>query len=434
MPHHAISAKRQGRNGECARCPTIQYEIAREASEVVVKHGVTTNVQSITCALHPLPRPEDLPPELRPPGGGSAHPPSHAALTRRATDSSGESHSHPSPHANPLMRSSMRKNPLKQSFASLSSLQPQNSSSSLRGALSRKRGSGTDKSGPVRNSSWKLVGDSPGPSEREQAALTRMSMLSQLSNEEMSSSSKTLNASNSTAMQQQPAQAAMEVAPQHVGNHRTPATKWYMKIKPTEMQSSRDNQIKPKVLPQELIRRHKKIAFLGIMHDNLSKGFIKILENDPSHRWDQVYVLFPSDSCLKHHLAKNYRDRPVEELVRSKRECRATLERLMSPVVRDLRFLQYDHLMHCGSYWDWKDPGGFIHVSPLTWGANPKTCPAMNYYWNSRVPSPEYRVYREGLEYLLGTATPFAEDNGGGRMAIDGPPVCERIGEEGPTQ
>lgn len=71
--------------------------------------------------------------------------------------------------------------------------------------------------------------------------------------------------------------------------------------------------------------------------------------------------------------------------------------------------------------------GGFIHISPLTWGANPKTCPgrcgdrflllqvlaltfspaAMNYYWNSNIPSPEYRVYREGLDYLLETAEPL---------------------------
>lgn len=184
-----------------------------------------------------------------------------------------------------------------------------------------------------------------------------------------------------------------------------------MKIKPTEMQeSSTDNQIKPKVLPQELIRRHKRIAFLGIMHDNLSRGFVKILETDPNHRWDQVYILFPSDSCLKLRLRMNYKDQPVEKLMSNKRECRRVLTKLLSQVVSDLRFLEYDQLMHCGSYWDWKDPGGFIHVSPVTWGANPKTCPAMNYYWNSKVPSPEYRVYREGLEYLLGTAKEFDEE------------------------
>ena len=103
----------------------------------------------------------------------------------------------------------------------------------------------------------------------------------------------------------------------------------------------------------------------------------------------------------------------MENLIHNKQECCKMLMKIPPPVVHSLRFLQYDQLMHCGSYWDWKDPGGFIHISPLTWGANPKTCPAMNYYWNSRVPSPEYRVYREGLEYLLGTAIPFEEEESG---------------------
>ena len=195
---------------------------------------------------------------------------------------------------------------------------------------------------------------------------------------------------------------------QHVGNHKTPATKWYMKIKPTEMQSS-DNRIRPKVLPQELIRRHKRIAFLGIMHDNLSRAFINILNEDPTHRWEQVYVLFPSDLCLRFNLETNYKDRSVEQLIINKQTCRQKLLEILSNVVEDLRFLQYEQMMHCGSYWDWREPGGFIHISPLTWGCNPKTCPAMNYYWNSRVPSPEYQIYREGLEYLLGTAKEFDE-------------------------
>mmetsp|Transcript_30459 Transcript_30459/g.45446 ORF Transcript_30459/g.45446 Transcript_30459/m.45446 type:complete len:408 (+) Transcript_30459:59-1282(+) len=191
-----------------------------------------------------------------------------------------------------------------------------------------------------------------------------------------------------------------------IGNHKTPVTKWYMKVKPTEMKAD-SGRIKPKVLPQELIRRHHQIAFIGIMHDNLSKAFVNILAENPQHRWDQVFVLFPSDSCLRNTLVQNYQMQPVEKLIENKNACRASLHELLSPVVRDLRFLTYDQLMHCGSYWDWRDPGGFIHVSPLTWGANPKTCPAMNYYWNSKVPSPEYRVYRDGLGYLLKVATPF---------------------------
>lgn len=146
------------------------------------------------------------------------------------------------------------------------------------------------------------------------------------------------------------------------------------------------------------------------MHDSLSRGFIKILEENPSHRWEQIYILFPSDDCLRNNLAENYQDQSVEQLIYTKLECRKALIKLLMPVVGDLKILQYDQLMHCGSYWDWKDPGGFIHISPLTWGANPKTCPAMNYYWNSPIPSIEYRVYNQGLEYLLKTAKPFIDE------------------------
>jgi len=385
---------------ECTHCPQIQYKISAEASEVVVKHGITSNVQSVCCSLHPLPRPEDLPPEFRPGAGG---PPRRMIRTCHS-----------------LQHSLTRPNPKQQSFASLSSFA---ANAGSQNSLEKNKGGGPSSgkcgySAPARNASWKL--DNSGNLGDMGLGSHRLSMLSQLSTEDSVNSntsrgSKTLNASitgQQHNLQQQHHQV-LAILPQHVGNHHKPSTKWYMKIKPTEMQSRSNNQIKPKVLPQELIRRHKRIAFLGIIHDNLARGFIKILQKDPSHRWDEVYIFFPSDACLRDHLAANYPDKSVETLIRNKQECRSTLLDLLSPVVEDLRFLQYDQLMHCGSYWDWKDPGGFIHISPLTWGANPKTCPAMNYYWNSKVPSPEYRIYKEGMEFLLGTAAPFKEGQGG---------------------
>jgi hypothetical protein len=191
---------------------------------------------------------------------------------------------------------------------------------------------------------------------------------------------------------------------QSVGSHDIPKSKWYLKIKPTEMQSDA-NHIKPKILPQELIQRHKRIAFVGITHDNLYKVFKQALEADPTHTWDQVYIFYPSDGCL-HALASNL-VQSGDELITLKNASTQTLLDNLSAAVKDLRLLELNQLMHCGSYWDWKDQGGYIHISPLTWGADPKTCPAMNYYWNSTDPSPEYRVYRDGLDYLLNIATPL---------------------------
>jgi hypothetical protein len=398
---------------DCEECPRMKYDISAEPSEVIVKHGVTTCVQSITCALHSLPRPEDLPPELRPeplPPWKAKHDLSKSMTV--AEQMSAEAEDTLRPLKDPPGGFSRKK-----SFASLSSLQP-NQQLSL----------------PSQDS-----GESSLASASSAATTKPLSSMHPRAHScgEISQHRPNDEISNRAFEEQQKQRQRSSWA---VGVHATPKTKWYMKIKPTEMHSV-ENLIKPKVLPQELIRRHKRIAFLGIMHDNLSKGFTNTLEQDPDHRWEQVYVFFPSDKCL-YSLAKNY-PQPVEKLIENKHAMKQFLSELLSPVVTDLRFLQYQHLMHCGSYWDWKEPGGelcyclkygvsasglfvlafrdrllqchsrhagFIHISPLTWGANPKTCPAMNYYWNSTQPSPEYRVYRDGLEYLLGKAKPFTEE------------------------
>ena len=361
----------------CSKCPHMRYEIASQPSEVVVKHGVTTNVHSITVDLYQLPQ-ESAPPSTEDDRLGQKVASDEkddvldSGLVKRTRSMSFGNEQIP---VHPLAE--IKRNPKKQSFASLSSMQHTGSSTGLTSMSS----SPTKQQQP-RSDALTLKRPTP------QTVATNTTICK--------SNTETVPTNTQRTAAQQP---------HRVGNHKTPVTKWYMKIKPTEMKAS-DGRIKPKVLPQELIRRHHKIAFIGIMHDNLSKTFIKILQDEPHHRWDEVFVLFPSDECLKNTLAQSY-SQPVEKLIENKKACRSSLFELLSPVVDNLKFLQYDQLMHCGSYWDWSDPGGFIHVSPVTWGANPKTCPAMNYYWNSKVPSPEYKVYREGLEYLLKVANPF---------------------------
>lgn len=391
----------------CSKCPNMKYEFASQPSEVVVKHGVTTIVQSIRVELYPLPKE----PELAGDDTRSEDKPVRdeilsAPKTERST-SIGEQIP-----ANPLAEIKASKE--KRSFASLSSLQP---SSSFTGSFRQQQQ--RSKNSVFGNDAFMLKRPSAGSQNRSAEAIAEAatssssnatwsrSELSKHCNNESATilgRRSTLTSAESTQIAATPNETLQ--LPFFVGNHKTPATKWYMKVKPTEMKAD-SGRIKPKVLPQELIRRHHQIAFIGIMHDNLSKAFVNILEDDPEHRWDQVFVLFPSDSCLKNSLVQNYSMEPVDKLIENKNACRSSLHQLLSPVVRDLRFLTYDQLMHCGSYWDWREPGGFIHVSPLTWGTNPKTCPAMNYYWNSKVPSPEYRVYQDGLGYLLKVATPF---------------------------
>ena len=396
----------------CSKCPLMKIDITVEPSEVVVKHGVTTNVQSITVTLYPLPQ---EPP--RAVGDDTHSEDRHASESDEIDDVGNDSYlkrirslsiGEQIP-IHPLAE--IKANPKKQSFASLSSLQP---STSFTGAQKKQQQQQQrSKSAFFTNSSFTLKRPSMGAQNTTAEAASAADTTSSKSTSGGTPSIHSNIDSSATSDRRSTVTTAessqITTSPQlpfHIGNHQTPATKWYMKVKPTEMKAD-FGRIKPKVLPQELIRRHHKIAFIGIMHDNLSKAFVNILEADPQHRWDQVFVLFPSDACLLNSLVQNYSMQQVEKLIENKNACRSSLHELLSPVVTDLRFLQYDQLMHCGSYWDWCDPGGFIHVSPLTWGANPKTCPAMNYYWNSKVPSPEYRVYREGLGYLLKVATPF---------------------------
>lgn len=156
---------------------------------------------------------------------------------------------------------------------------------------------------------------------------------------------------------------------------------------------------------RELIEKHRCISFIGITHDNLLQTFRNIVGDKPSQRWEKIYVFFPSNECLR-TLTRNSSTSSENSTI-EKIACKSALSKMLSPVVNDLRFLEYDQLLHCGSYWDWDYQGGFIHISPLTWGASAKICPAMNYLWNEKDPSSEYQVYREGLKYLLGIATAF---------------------------
>lgn len=321
---------------DCHQCPQMCVDISPEPCEVVVKHGVTTRVQSIMCTLSFPQR------EVRQ---------SLDILDCRASMKAGSIYQE-------LERSSSNTDDTppdwrEMSFASLSS------------------------------------------------SYTRQSInLSTRKGEALATSSSSPLSSTLTTSKQSTCGTLSE----SVGSHNIPQTKWYMKIKPTEMKADAKN-IKPKILPLELIRRHKQIAFVGITHDCLDTVFKEALQTDPTVVWDQVYIFYPSDGCL-HAIAPNL-GQTGDELINLKNTSKHLLLEDLSNAVKDLRFLELNQLMHCGSYWDWKDQGGYIHISPLTWGANPKTCPAMNYYWNSTDPGPEYRVYRDGLDYLLDIATPF---------------------------
>ena len=209
-------------------------------------------------------------------------------------------------------------------------------------------------------------------------------------------------------LQQVPMEATEETPRIQVGSNAKPLTKWYMKIKPTELAEDETTGMKSKVPPTDLIQRHVSIAFVGVNHDRLAQVFSRVIDQEESLRWERVYILFLADSCIESlHAATEGDDSSVEDMIRKKNKSRIQLEAVLSGRVNDLRFYEYNQPFFCGSFWDWNDRGGFIHVSPLVWGCSPKRCPAINYIWHERLPSADYQSYRDGLNGLLKMARPF---------------------------
>lgn len=193
------------------------------------------------------------------------------------------------------------------------------------------------------------------------------------------------------------------------GTNSVPEKKWYLRLKPTELaHDERTGRAKGKVPPTELLKRHRRVAFVGVTHDRLSTVFRKVLDADPDHTWDRIYLLFLSDARLE--WVADEMHETVDGLVESKLNARWELEQVLKGKVRELKFLEYDRPFYCASYWDWDERGGFVHVSPLVWGANPKVCPAMNYHWIGEDPGNDYVSYQDGLTSLLRTAKAIGAD------------------------
>jgi len=193
----------------------------------------------------------------------------------------------------------------------------------------------------------------------------------------------------------------------YVGTVQAPDTKWNLRMKPEEL-SQDSSGIKAKVLPTDLLKRHKRVAFVGVTHGTLANLFQKVLTSNPDHCWDRINLLFLSDDKLDWVTnGVPIMGEKEEALSTIKAKARTELEALLKDHVRELKFLEYDRPFYCASYWDWDERGGYIHVSPLVWGANPKNCPAMNYNWIAEDPGDAYVSYQDGLSSLLATATPI---------------------------
>ena len=172
-----------GHPKNCHSCPRMKFEIATSPCEVVVKHGVTQQVQSVVVDLRLFPRPEDFPVELQP----------SKSLTAVVGNSQDSVHT--------LVKTKKNTYTRRQSFASLSSLQPSGSSAQRMNMREFATGHQSSSSSS-QNDSWK-VGE--GADAYNTSSVNKILAL----------------------VENQPSREKMpEKETKKVGSHQAPSTKW----------------------------------------------------------------------------------------------------------------------------------------------------------------------------------------------------------------
>ncbi len=185
------------------------------------------------------------------------------------------------------------------------------------------------------------------------------------------------------------------------GNAQAPANKWHLQIEPPILHLD-SHGVLIKKPPVKLLLQHRRIAFVGATNDQLASMFKEALQSTPDKSWDTLLIFFLADEQLG-WMATPKRTR--ETLAEAKRIALSDLKHALVAKVKELKFLEYSRPFYFASYWDWNEPGGRIHISPYIWGADVKICPALDYTWITRVPTPQYQAYVDGLQSLQNMAT-----------------------------
>lgn len=185
-----------------------------------------------------------------------------------------------------------------------------------------------------------------------------------------------------------------------------PLDKWYLQIEPPILAVD-DYGIKQlKKPPVELLKKHKKIAFVGATNDALAESLKEVLRQEPGHRWESIEVFFLTDERF------DWMETPERNAASQREDKKKAIRDLRDIIPKHTRswgFYEYDRPFFFASYWDWEQPGGRIHVSSQIWGANIKDRPAFDFVWRTREPTSQYKAYRDGLEKLRRIAQPIKE-------------------------
>lgn len=155
----------------------------------------------------------------------------------------------------------------------------------------------------------------------------------------------------------------------------------------------------------ERIARAKEIAFIQLTGENFLEGCRKD-EIEFSDELRKFHVFMPDPEVYgKMTLDKG---RSAAEKVRESIEgWKELFDSLAKSYPRaELKLGLFAQPPYLGaSFIDWKESGGFVHVSPYIWGKDPKECPGYDIEWVGNRPPSIYKAYVEGLEFLESIAS-----------------------------
>jgi hypothetical protein len=169
--------------------------------------------------------------------------------------------------------------------------------------------------------------------------------------------------------------------------------------------------------PVERLVSHDEVAFVGASNDQLAAAVAIAFVERAKRRWRELTMWFLGDARLDQMVSAQ---RSGPSLRRARDRAEAELIRILPVVAEDWRMLRYEGFdicdaWHFASLWDWKQPGGFVHVSPYRAGQDVRATVKLDVTWplTALAPPAAYAAAARAYEALVPTAVIATSARGG---------------------
>ena len=147
----------------------------------------------------------------------------------------------------------------------------------------------------------------------------------------------------------------------------------------------------------------KSIALIQLTGENL----LPVLEGGEklNNELESLWVFMPSEKLVALHVFSAHWENDSLDYGSHIRRWTTYLSQLLAerPGI-DIKLGLMEGLPFFGaSYFDWRSPGGIIHVSPYIWGIQAAKCPGYDLEWIGKREPLVYQTYRKGLFNLSST-------------------------------